>query len=113
MKLPKLRIAWSMFCGLVCILLIVLWIRSYTCWDDELSYVTSNFRGYYLDSVRGGLTLCAAKHDPADPGFWRAYSAWDETGFFGFDAFTTSSSVSVRAPYWFLVTCSAGIGALP
>src|SRR4051812_7318078 len=29
MRFPKLRIAWSVFCGLACVLLVVLWVRSY------------------------------------------------------------------------------------
>jgi hypothetical protein len=29
MRFRKLRIAWSVFCGLACVLLIVLWVRSY------------------------------------------------------------------------------------
>src|SRR3954447_8356310 len=113
MKFKKLRIACSAFCSLACVLLIVLWVRSYRCWDDELSYVTSNNRGYYLDSLRGGLSICAAPHNPADAGVWRQYTAWADPGFFGFDAFTTTTSISFRAPYWFLVTVSAAIVALP
>jgi hypothetical protein len=34
MKFRKLRIAWSVFCGIACVLLIVLWVRSY--WRAEL-----------------------------------------------------------------------------
>src|SRR6476661_3879782 len=29
MRFRKLRIAWSVFCGIACVLLIVLWVRSY------------------------------------------------------------------------------------
>ena len=29
MRFRKLRIAWSVGCGIVCVLLIVLWVRSY------------------------------------------------------------------------------------
>src|SRR6476619_1389766 len=29
MRFRKLRITWSVFCGIVCVLLIVLWVRSY------------------------------------------------------------------------------------
>jgi uncharacterized membrane protein YraQ (UPF0718 family) len=31
MKFRKLRIAWSALCGILCVLLIVLWVRSYWC----------------------------------------------------------------------------------
>src|SRR4051794_6882666 len=33
MKFRKLRIAWSVFWGLACVLLIVLWVRSYQATD--------------------------------------------------------------------------------
>ena len=29
MRFRKLRIAWSVACGIACVLLIVLWVRSY------------------------------------------------------------------------------------
>jgi hypothetical protein len=34
MKFRKLRIAWSVACGILCLLLIVLWVRSY--WSSDL-----------------------------------------------------------------------------
>src|SRR3954471_12860921 len=33
MKYRRLRIAWTAFWGLACVLLIVLWVRSYYRWD--------------------------------------------------------------------------------
>ena len=33
MKFRKLRIAWSVSCGLTTVLLIALWVRSYSSWD--------------------------------------------------------------------------------
>ena len=30
MRFRKLRIAWSVVCGVACVLLIVLWVRSYS-----------------------------------------------------------------------------------
>src|SRR4029078_1018296 len=36
MRFRKLRIAWSVACGITCVLLIVLWIRSYWCMDRWL-----------------------------------------------------------------------------
>ncbi len=37
MRFRKLRIAWSVVCGLACVLLIVLWVRSYW-WIDGIPY---------------------------------------------------------------------------
>lgn len=54
MKNRKLRIAWSVVRGIVAVLLTVLWIRSYRQLDDELKYIDSNGRGWYLHSLHGG-----------------------------------------------------------
>src|SRR6476661_7413421 len=35
MKFRKLRIAWSVLCGIACVLLILLWVRSYW-WNDSV-----------------------------------------------------------------------------
>src|SRR5688572_16841861 len=37
MNYRKLRIAWSVWCGVVCLLLIMLWVRSYSWADVYLS----------------------------------------------------------------------------
>src|SRR5262245_28767768 len=44
MRFRKLRIAWSVVWGVVAVLLIALWVRSYW-WLDSISYRTSNFDG--------------------------------------------------------------------
>ena len=36
MRFRKLRIAWSVACGIACVLLIVLWVRSYWSCDQVL-----------------------------------------------------------------------------
>jgi hypothetical protein len=36
MRFRKLRIAWSVGCGVACVLLIVLWVRSYWWWDTAV-----------------------------------------------------------------------------
>src|SRR5262245_32475259 len=48
MSLRKLRIAWSAFCGLAAVLLVVLWVRSY--WRVEMIAcpLTSN---YYIGAA--------------------------------------------------------------
>jgi hypothetical protein len=37
MRYRKLRITWTVFCGIACVLLIVLWVRSYW-WVDTMDY---------------------------------------------------------------------------
>ena len=52
MRFRKLRIAWSVGCGIACVLLIVLWVRSYWWVDNAL-----NFLGHDLASVHGNVVL--------------------------------------------------------
>src|SRR6478609_241719 len=40
MRFRKLRIAWSVGCGIACVLLIVLWVRSYW-WFDNVNFSTT------------------------------------------------------------------------
>ena len=42
LKFRKLRIAWSVCCGLVCVLLIVLWVRSYWCVEIYSGQISAN-----------------------------------------------------------------------
>jgi hypothetical protein len=55
MPYPKLRIAWSIFWGVLSLLLVLLWARSYSQWDDLTCHVASE---YYVgcDSIRGRLS---------------------------------------------------------
>ena len=52
MGFRKLRIAWSVFCGLACVLLVVLWVRSYTWWDN-----VDSGGGHSIDSFGGRLLI--------------------------------------------------------
>jgi hypothetical protein len=54
MKYRKLRIAWSVGCGVLCLLLIALCARSYS-WASGASYVTGNFREYGVYADKGWL----------------------------------------------------------
>jgi hypothetical protein len=48
MKYRKLRIAWSAVCGMICLLLILLWVRSYW-WHDRLH--GRGFRANHLAAI--------------------------------------------------------------
>src|SRR5258705_7220858 len=52
MRFRNLRIAWSVGCGIACVLLIVLWVRSYWWADNAL-----NFLGHDLASVHGNVVI--------------------------------------------------------
>jgi hypothetical protein len=53
MTLRKLRIAWSVAWGLVVVLLLVLWVRSY--WDKDTLILSRPGSTIFLSSVRGQI----------------------------------------------------------
>ena len=55
MKYRKLRIAWSAMCGTVCVLLLVLWVRSYWWIDNVIGPPYGSYR-FGLASSKGWLT---------------------------------------------------------
>jgi hypothetical protein len=112
MKYRKLRIAWSVGWGILCVLLIMLWLRSYWQRWEQLSFVSYNGRGWYIASSPGAVTLTTALYNPAEPGEWRMHSAW-EPGFLGFNKFTYRSSISLRVPFWFICVGLFACTAIP
>jgi hypothetical protein len=54
MRFRKLRIAFSAFCGLACVLLIVLWVLSYW-WSDGASGPISRTKAMGLSSSQGRI----------------------------------------------------------
>jgi hypothetical protein len=55
-KFRKLRIAWSVMCGILCVLLIMLWMRSYTTLDQiavRANITSTQGRIYIGESFKG------------------------------------------------------------
>src|SRR4051794_8633021 len=69
MRFRKLRIAWSVFWGVACVLLIVLWVRSYYVSDQAFMRV-STLTGYNFTSMQGQLTLRREAIDTRGIGFY-------------------------------------------
>ena len=71
MRFRKLRIAWSVGWGAVCVLLIVLWVRSY--W--KLDGISGN-RGVhyvYFDTLQGDFHFARIVSSSTKPIPWRAF----------------------------------------
>jgi hypothetical protein len=80
MKYRKLRIAFSVTCGIACVLLVVLWVRSYWIVDEAYLRIPGKTE-YYIASIPGvinsfvndfrgkGMNFASdewyTKHDPA------------------------------------------------
>ena len=60
-KLRKLRIAWSVGCGILCLLLIALWVRSY--WvSDQFQIAVSTYRTVGAGYVQGKLIFFSTNY---------------------------------------------------
>jgi hypothetical protein len=123
MRFRKLRIAFSITCGLACVLLIALWVRSYRVFD-QWSYNFSSQRTLTTVSVQGQSVLWLTPyraiggiqqsfglyHLPIPVGSnAKAYPAsWSGIGIGG-----TSETLSIRSPHYLLVLTAAILAGLP
>jgi hypothetical protein len=82
-RFRKLRIAWSVLCGTLCVLLIVLWVRSYKT-ADRLHGRFWGRQSFVLASKEGGVAAIVFRSHGA-PGWWRwetiSYPVEDELSF--------------------------------
>src|SRR6478609_7250090 len=91
MRFRKLRIAWSVAWGLACVLLIVLWVRSYW-WCDTYSLHQMGNVQLSTNSLRGEIVLN-----------WNADRyGWDGQGYRSYPASEVVLPVYSSGPYsWF------------
>jgi hypothetical protein len=120
MRYRKLRIAWAVGWGLACVLLIVLWVRSYW-WTD---YVNTSFirnQGIFGQLVLGMISvgttaypepkmstteLYTEQMKPVVARYYRLYP-------YGFGARRTAKIAFVIFPFWLAVVFSAALGTVP
>jgi hypothetical protein len=116
MKYRKPRIGWSCFWAIACVLLVVLWVRSYSCFDSfGISF--DGERAYWLGSVVGELRI--AKPMTQRHGFnWKTYGTpareWvkHETPRRSVLGFSLDSS-RIIVPHWFSVVVAGAIAGAP
>jgi hypothetical protein len=126
MKYRKLRIAWSVFCGIACVLLIVLWVRSYHFSDDfygtipGTNFIAAGSRLGYLsalfnDEPRRDWGYVGT---PLPDEFWRKLYRENEPSkppnrFLLGISYPPPSYVTLCVPYWLLVLLSTLLAAVP
>ncbi len=124
--LRYLRIAFSATCLIACVLLIVLWVRSY--WGNDSIAITQSTANYFglvtmrtdtqIDSGRGriggvwngasGLLTPSAwiiSHEPLADDF--------ESDGFGFEFMNSPIGRIFSVPHWFLILMSTTLAAAP
>ena len=115
-----LRIGWTAFCGLLCVLLIALWVRSYY-WVDQVFVPVTRSAYVILWSMPNAFGIGFADDTPnialrklSVPTIdWLAGTA-DGTGipWNGYMKFSISVD-RVMVPYWFGVLLSATLPIVP
>jgi hypothetical protein len=78
MRFRKLRIVWSIGCGIFCVLLIVLWVRSYW-WVNQAQYTISNKEAFAVVTSSGGISAAVmVTRSPIVSSFYTAKLTSDE-----------------------------------
>ena len=111
MRFRKLRIAWSVLCGIACVLLIVLWVRSYWWWDtvqgpllDGVQFSAGSHHGRLAigtdafeiaQSTELGATKCAI--------VLRNSRYFKQDYSIGFAFFHSDGSWAIHIPHWFAI----------
>jgi hypothetical protein len=122
MKYHKLRIAWSVLCGIACVLLIVLWVQSYW-WTQVGSPPLTTKWSVWLGSYPGVVAIGVRPQlsgDDSTPLTMDADDWWLVQQLRGsppyssriFGYFGYSGGV-VALPYWFAVFVSAISASAP
>src|SRR6476661_1986157 len=116
MRFRKLRIAWSVAWGLACVLLIVLWVRSYS--RRDLVYYREGTTATGVSSEAGSLVAFRNSSPYHRFGFgWRlATFEPDKFGDTSTSRFTWDNSRSYKragVPNWFAVLAATTLAVCP
>jgi hypothetical protein len=118
MRFRKLQIVWSVACGIACLLLIALWVRSHWCLQifeqqtaskaAQISSVKGRIAVAILDprtsTTRGRSYLSVAPGDAAD---------WRKGGVSGFAYHADRSMTALVAPHWLPALLCSAIAVVP
>jgi hypothetical protein len=119
MKYRKLRIAWSVGCGITCVLLIVLWVRSYRVADIFGCNKPRSF-GLMAFSATGRMEFGLGETRASFKSVWASLPhelIHDLKGYAAGSGFEIRSqhppnTIGVKLPHWFLVLIVVGLGVM-
>ncbi len=119
MTYHKLRIAWSVFWGLACVLLIFLWVRSHFYWE-QLNFGITSAHVLVSNSEDGEFVFSCYHINPKRRIAWRVLSFPPHQSLqpsLPVDAITgisfrfSSKQIYFAAPYWLLSSFAGGLAA--
>jgi hypothetical protein len=117
MKYCKLRIAWSVGWGVLCLMLIALWVRSY--WYHEgFNWSFSTPKYMHISSDAGQLFLGVGSVSFVPPRYFRGEAGLyaDEHDLIRMPTLLAGQNkwgFQVTIPYWLLLLGTAAIAAFP
>ena len=116
MKFRKLRIAWSVGWGIACVLLVVLWVRSYiqskgAVIGDRVTHIDSNRRMVSVWSRNGVVTFSVANQGTGYRNGWEILFVQDS--YLGFGSVSNGLTYSLQLPHYFPVVLFGIIAASP
>ena len=113
-----LRIAWSVWWGILCLLLIALWVRSFGTWDR--CFRTGKNHGMQLNSMVGHVVLIVAERPKEYIPFFIAHVPTEDRfetkfdkNFLGFNFEYRPGRLLLDVPFWFVVLISVAMAATP
>jgi hypothetical protein len=122
MRFRKLRITWTVLCGIACVLLIVLWVRSYQRTDYVCTPLNRN-QGVWGQFVLGMIGIGTTVYPPPESKMTTtelntedmkfAVNRWRSLYPYGFGVRSTANSRIVMFPFWLAVVCSAAFATGP
>jgi hypothetical protein len=107
--LRLLRIAFSVVCGIICLLLFALWVRSY--WRSDVLWYADH-TGHFLTvgSAGGSMYLVGPSHvDTRTSGYLSRVSVKPRSPFY----LRWANPAHIRFPHWVLVVMGVVIAAIP
>jgi hypothetical protein len=107
MRFRKLRIAWSVGCAIACVLLLVLWVRSYW-WEDQALVPRPGGTVIVLGSGHGQLALGRVANN-----FLTEWILLQEKAGYYNQTYLSGSSGYWQVPHWIPMLCTAVSSVLP
>ena len=118
MRFRKLRIAWSVGCGIACVLLIALWVRSYWKFDSVTVFLPTDccVAGFTIDGVLQlaefrNITSPRWKFVPISGNAEDALRPRFE--YLGFDFSRNAGGYAIHLPFWFAILIVVCCGYSP
>ena len=114
-----MRIAWSVACGVACVLMVVFWVRSYW-WIDEAAGPTPDGYVIFLASSVGDLEFGRELNNRREWPSWtvahgqaQSSNRWPGARGSKFEWRWSAIGIYCRVPFWFPVLGAAVCSLLP